>query len=260
MKSRPESTRMMAASLAICGAIIVVSVKPTKAVAQECKFATGETVHAVAARDGRTLLLDDGRELRLAGIDVREHGQAALQILAAGKNLQVRHAEAKFDRYGRLYGFAFPEGARQSLQSMLLERGSARVSPRVGDKQCTAALLRVEQTARSDRRGLWADPNFAPLRADNVAQIKTKQGRFALIEGKVLSVRESGATIYLNFGRHWAYDFSVIIPRRLERLFAGNGISPKQLEGKHIRVRGWVEKRRGPVIVADSPEQIERVN
>lgn len=251
-------TRMMAAGIAQC--ILVAVIFVSAALAKECKFAGNETVHAVAARDGRTLLLDDGRELRLAGIDVREDGQAALQILAAGKNLQVKYADAKFDRYSRLYGFAFPEGAHQSLQSMLLEQGSARVSPRIGDKQCTAALLRVEQTARADRRGLWADPNFAPLRADNVAQIKTKQGRFALIEGKVLSVRESGATIYLNFGRHWAYDFSVIIPRRLERLFAGNGISPKQLEGKYIRVRGWVENRRGPIIAADSPEQIEFVN
>jgi hypothetical protein len=217
-------------------------------------------VRAVAVRDGRTLLLDDGRELRLAGIDVNELGAAALQALAAGKKLQVGNANAKLDRYGRLYGFAFVEAERQSLQSILLERGSARVLPRIGDKQCFMALLRAEQTARADRRGLWADPNFAPLRADKLARIKAKNGRFALIEGKILSVRESGATIYLNFGRHWAYDFSVIIPRRLKRLFSGYEIDPKQLEGQHIRVRGWIEKRRGPVIVADSPEQIERVN
>ena len=87
-----------------------------------------------------------------------------------------------------------------------------------------------------------------------------EQGHFALVEGKVLSVRESGATIYVNFGRRWTRDFTVTILRRLGRSFAAAGIEPKQLEGRRIRVRGWVEQRGGPIIAAEAPEHIEFVN
>jgi DNA/RNA endonuclease YhcR with UshA esterase domain len=78
-----------------------------------------------------------------------------------------------------------------------------------------------------------------------------------LVEGKVLSVRESGATIYVNFGHRWTQDFTVIVLRRLQRAFAAAGVDPRALTGRRIRVRGYVEQRGGPVIAAEAPEQIE---
>ncbi len=87
-----------------------------------------------------------------------------------------------------------------------------------------------------------------------------ERGHFALVEGKVLSVRQSGGTIYLNFGRHWTRDFSVTIASRLRRTFGAAGIEPDKLEGRRIRVRGWIEQRNGPIIDAAAPEQIEIVN
>ena len=73
-------------------------------------------------------------------------------------------------------------------------------------------------------------------------------------------MRESGGTIYVNFGRRYTRDFSVIIASRLRRSFAAAGIEPKSLEGRRIRVRGFIERRSGPVIEAAAPEQIEIVN
>jgi len=131
------------------------------------------------------------------------------------------------------------------------------VSARVGDKGCADALLRAEQAARAAKRGLWADPNFAPLSAENLSGLAAARGRFALVEGKVLSVRESGATIYVNFGRHWTRDFTVTILRRLQRALAAAGVAPKVLAGRRIRVRGWIEEGGGPIIAAEAPEQIE---
>jgi hypothetical protein len=82
---------------------------------------------------------------------------------------------------------------------MLILQGQARVAARIGDKACADILLRSERVARAARRGLWADPNFAPLRPELLNRIAFARGQFALVEGKVLSVRESGATIYLKF-------------------------------------------------------------
>jgi hypothetical protein len=98
------------------------------------------------------------------------------------------------------------------------------------------------------------------LPSHDVTRIAAVRGQFALIEGKVLSVRENGATIatiYVNFGRRWAQDFAVTILKRHRRDFAAANIDPKELEGRRIRVRGWVEQRRGPIMEASVPEQIE---
>ena len=121
-------------------------------------------------------------------------------------------------------------------------------------------MLTTETAARAAKRGLWADPNFAPLPADHVTELAAERGHFVLVEGKVLSVRESGGTIYLNFARRWSQDFSVTIVRRHARAFAAAGIEPKALEGRRIRVRGWIEQRSGPIIEAAAPEQIEIIH
>jgi len=222
-----------------------------------CRSGAIGTAQVAVVRDGRTLVLDDGRELRLAAIEADDNGHGALQALVAGHALRLERLGEGIDRYGRLVAFAYPGEAAQSLQIALLEQGQARVAARIGDKACAAALLAAENRARLAGRGLWADPNFAPLSAENLPGLEAANGHFALVEGKVLSVRESGATIYVNFGRRWTRDFTVTILKRQQRTFTAAGLEPKRLEGRRIRVRGWIERRGGPIIAAEAPEQIE---
>ena len=234
------------------------------AVAQErCKLTAIGSANVAAVRDGRTLMLGDGRELRLAAIEAGDDSRGALEMLAGSGPLRLEKLGSVQgsgqDRYGRTVAFAFAGDAQQSLQQALLAQGRARVSARIGDKACADALLTTERAARAARRGLWADPNFAPLQAENLGRLQAERGQFTLVEGKVLSVRESGATIYVNFGRRWTRDFTVTILKRQQRTFAAAGLEPKQLEGRRIRVRGWVEQRGGPIIMAEAPEQIEFV-
>ncbi|HZL38976.1 MAG TPA: thermonuclease family protein [Pseudolabrys sp.] len=167
------------------------------AAAQEpCKLTSIGTGDVAATRDGRTLLLSDGREVRLAGIETTDDSRTTLQALTAGHTLRLESlGAAERDRYGRIVAFAFAGDAQQSVQQALLEQGRAGVSARVGDKACADGLLSAERAARAAGRGLWADPNFAPLSAENLSRQQTVRGQFALAEGKVLSVRESGATI-----------------------------------------------------------------
>jgi endonuclease YncB( thermonuclease family) len=230
------------------------------AIAQEtCKLSGIGTATVAGVRDGRTLLLTDGRELRLAAIEADDASRAALSMLAAGKMLRMEKLGPEQDRYGRVVAIAYTDDARDSLQQVMLAQGHARVSARVGDQPCAELLLQSERAARAALRGIWADPNFAPLPSHDVTRITAVRGQFALIEGKVLSVRESGATIYVNFGRRWTQDFAVTILKRHRRDFAAANRDPKELEGHRIRVRGWVEQRRGPMIEASVPEQIEVV-
>ena len=224
--------------------------------------------------DGRTFMLDDGREVRLAAIEVPplphagdaerdgKGGLAAKSALAAlidGREVVLRRqGGAESDRYGRLTGYAFlaRDGAERWVERELIAMGQAMVAARA-DVACAAELLTAERSARAARRGLWADPYYAMKQAENPGDILARRGRFAIVEGKVLSVRESGGLIYINFGRRWSQDFAVTILKRNQRTFTAAGLEPDKLAGRRIRVRGWIEERGGPRVEAASPAQIE---
>jgi hypothetical protein len=141
----------------------------------------------------------------------------------------------------------------------MLAAGHARVAADVGQLACAAELLAAESSARAAGLGLWSDPYYAVRRAEDPARLLTERGRFTLVEGKVLSVRESRGTIYVNFGRRWSRDFTVTALKRNERVFTSAGLNLKKLAGRRIRVRGVIERRRGPWIEVTRPEQIQLV-
>jgi endonuclease YncB( thermonuclease family) len=232
--------------------------------------------------DGRTFLLDDGREVRLAAIEVppmpppggdlgaAAGGQASkdtLRGLLAGAEVVLRRAEFPSDRYGRIMAYAVAvRGDSQTLvQAELISGGFARMGAHVGSRDCMMELLRREDGARAAKLGLWALSSYTPLQADRPEDILAQRGRFALVEGNVVSVHESGATVYVNFGLHWSEDFSVTIRKRNEGSFAAANLDLKRFAGRRLRVRGWVEARGGvsgspwhaPWIEAVYPEQIE---
>lgn len=255
--------RKIVHALALAVALGLV-LRPDAGHAQDaCGTAAIGTGTVAAIRDGRTLLLADGREVRLTAIESGSDGGDRLRRLTAGKIVRLSRPEGKnaaaTDRYGRLVAFAAVEGATQSLQMTLLAAGQAVVSARIGTKACAEALLSVEKAARAGNRGLWGNPNSVPLSSDNLAGLEAMRGHFALVEGHVLSVRESGATVYVNFGRRWTRDFTVTVLKRQRRAFAAAGIDLTKLEGRRIRVRGVIEQRGGPIIVAATPEQIELI-
>ncbi len=84
-----------------------------------------------------------------------------------------------------------------------------------------------------------------------------QEGRFAVVEGKVASARESGGMISMNFGRRWSQALTVTILKRRERSFAADGLQPDRLADRKPAVRGHVEERPGPRIEATRPAQIE---
>jgi hypothetical protein len=156
--------------------------------------------------------------------------------------------------------FSPDHGTEHWIQADLVAHGQALVAARMGDRACATELLARERRAREAKLGLWAEPGYGIRKAEDVESMAADDGHFAIIEGKALSVRESGGTIYVNFGPHWSRDFAVIIPKRAQRGFTAAGLDPKRLEGRRIRVRGWLELRSGPVIEAMWPEQLETLD
>jgi endonuclease YncB( thermonuclease family) len=225
--------------------------------ASACSFQPQGEGRVAAIIDARTFRMEDGREVRLAGIETATAG-AALSALIAGRSVVLRGESDAPDRYGRQPAFVFSDSADASVQSLLLARGEALVSGTMADKACTAELLAAEAAARQARRGIWAAPAVIK-NAESPGDILAGVGQFAVVEGKVLSVRQAGTTTYINFGRRWTRDFAVTISRRMVPAFEAAGIDLKSLENKRIRVRGWIEARGGPRMEALRVAQIEVV-
>jgi endonuclease YncB( thermonuclease family) len=230
----------------------------TSAHAAPCAFAAQDDGHVAEIIDGRGFRLSDGREIRLAGIELitADDKGGPLAALVKDKDVSLRGSDDTPDRYGRQTAFAFLADSDISVQAQLLAQGAALASPDVADRDCAAALLAAEAEARTAKRGTWATPNVIK-NAESAADILAGIGRFVLVEGRVLSVRQAGTTTYLNFGRNWTRDFAATISRRMMPAVESSGLTLKSLENRRIRIRGWVEAHPGPRIEVVRAGQIE---
>ena len=68
------------------------------------------------------------------------------------------------------------------------------------------------------------------------------------------SVRRRG---YVNFDADWKSDFTISIAPRDRKLFGPEGEDILALNGRIVRVRGWIKSFNGAMIEATHPEQIE---
>jgi endonuclease YncB( thermonuclease family) len=246
-------------AIAYCATVLCgIAFASCCALAAGCNFEPQGEGRVTDVIDARSFRLDDGREVRLIGIEPADKakGRAALAAMLVGREVMLRSADDTPDRYGRQPAFVFVSGSEFPAQRELLKQGEALVSPDVTDKDCAALLLAAEAAAREEKRGIWTDPT-AIKNAESSGDILARIGRFTVVEGKVLSVRQAGATTYLNFGRNWTRDFAVTISRRIVPAFEAAGLAPKSLENRRIRVRGFIEARSGPRIELLRVGQVE---
>jgi micrococcal nuclease len=236
--------------------------------AQEaCAISSGETQSVARVIDAETIALDDGTEVRLIGalpsrgLDPASDGLAvaAIDDAVRGRSVELRYGGRRSDRYGRRLAqvFVIDGDARGWLQGQLVESGRARAYALPGNDACLEDLLVKEQLARLNGRGIWSN---SPYRVRNSAQTRellALRGRFAVVEGKVQKVAASGGRTYLNFGSDWKRDFTATVPPAVIRAKPEAQKYLNSLQGRDVRVRGWIERRNGPLIELSSLDEIE---
>jgi endonuclease YncB( thermonuclease family) len=259
----PTTARLSRPHRVLFGALLcgLACAPATPSSAASCAFDSLGDGIVRAVIDPRTIRLDDGREVRLAGIETVGDGSSdrpsALTELI-GRHVILRGERDEPDRYGRQSAFVFPDASSGSVQSELLARGEALVAADIADHNCAVELAAAEAGARNAGRGTWAQASVIK-NAESPGDILTRIGQFAVVEGRVSSVRRAGGTVYLNFGRRWTRDFAATISRWIVPSFEAAGVVPKSFENRRIRVRGWVERRGGPRIEVLRVGQIEVV-
>src|SRR5262245_42932393 len=128
--------------------------------------AVATSAHVARVIDGDTIVLGDGRRVRLVQIDTPEPGTAECYSRAAGRTLRgllplgasvTLEADPRLDqvdRYGRLLRYVHRGGLNLNLE--LVRRGAATVWLYDGDRgKYASQLLSAASTARKARRGLW---------------------------------------------------------------------------------------------------------
>lgn len=199
--------------------------------------------------DGDTLVLADGRHVRLIGINAMElgHNGADDQPYAAaardrlrqllkqsGGKLRLEPGLETYDEHGRSLAYVFGAGG-QDLGLRLIEEGLAvvvAVPPDLERLECYAA---AETQARQARLGIWS--TVSPLVTATPASTPAP-GTFLILQGLVTRVsRLSAGERLLLDGRLLLWIPAADLPRFSE--------DPAGLVGRHVLVRGWVRDYKG---------------
>jgi micrococcal nuclease len=227
-----------------------------------------ERLHVAEIDQGDAFILEDGRRVRLVGIDapraplgvpkdvpwrLAESAKTALADLAQNRIVTLRLGEVASDRYGRVLAQVYREDGMW-LQGELLRRGLARVHSYADNRALVPEMLALEGEARSARRGLWRDPNYAVRRPEEAGRFIES---FQLVEGTIVDVAKVKGQVFLNFAPDWRTAFTAHLPRDALPRFKESGIDPNSLKGARVRLRGWVRFYERPMIDVTHPEQIE---
>jgi micrococcal nuclease len=229
--------------------------------------ALGES-KVVSVIDGDTLLLEDGREVRLVGIQapklplgrpnfpawpLADKAKAALERLTQGQTLKLFAGGATMDRHGRTLAQLQREDGVW-IQATLIQSGMARAYSFPDNRALAPELLAYEREARGAKRGIWGNSFY---RVRNPAELDDAVDSFQLVEGRVMTAAKPRSRLYLNFGTDWKTDFTVAIDAKALKLFKAAGLDPLSWEGRRLRVHGWIKSFNGPLIDVTHPEQIE---
>jgi len=233
------------------------------AVPRDAKTPAGAPTEFVQVRhalDGDSLLLVDGRQVRLIGVNTPEiHPSAdktkrvAPQPLAReaarftgarvdGQRVTLHFEAERTDRHKRLLAHvALSDGTR--LEEALLREGlgwMVAIPPNVGE---LARLKAAEDEAKLMKRGVWGRTEYQPVAAE---RLTTKDAGFLFVTGTVRGVRQSSYVYYFEL----APRVSLLVPREeWNHYFANQYVRPQALVGRKLTARGWASARDGKLRV-----------
>lgn len=219
--------------------------------------------------DPLTLYTADERLIRLSGINIPDldiHTQGEISVLTMDilKDLlgekDIALYQTPKEDWGRTtrMGHHLAHVARKSddvwVQGTLLRLGLARVETNERTPELAADMLKLEELARAEKLGLWADEQYSIKTPENAAAFMDS---FQIIEGQVHSVSLRKNRLYINFGPDWKTDLTVAIAPENKRAFTKNGLDPQSWNGTTIRARGWLREYNGPYMEITHPQALE---
>lgn len=165
--------------------------------------------------------------------------------------------DGRVNRLGHDLAHIVRRNGRIWVQGALLANGYARALPTPANPELAEKMFALEDDAREHKRGLWADAStHKMLYADQALE---PMNRFAVVQGRVAKVATISNVTYLNFGNDWSRDFTIGIPATVRQAMGRKKIDVFALQGKTVRVRGWMRYYNGPYIELELPVLLQQV-
>ena len=226
------------------GSSVDLARPPSVLANEQCATASGamhEPVQIHRVSDGDTIVLSDGRKVRIIGINAPElskKSESALradaeaarefveQLAADSTETTLVVGEESVDRYGRVLAHVFFDKQR-SLAAELLARGLAAASAVSPNTRCAELNQHIEHIARQQRQGVWQNPNNPWF--GKTVPAKSIKG-FHILTAVVKTVRKRKQI--------WDIELSNgVLIRAKTSLLPEN--EANKLTNKTIEVRGW---------------------
>lgn len=226
------------------------------------RLSPGETGRVTEVRSGDSFVLDNGLQVRLAGVEApwghapfAVQARTALAELILDKKVQLLYGGARRNRYGRALAQVKLTASGDWVQGVLLKQGDVRERTWADNRAMAAAMLEDEAHGRNRGLGLWALKDYRVLVPNETG------GRpgFQVVEGRVLGAEATDdGGLALQFQRGSGERFAAGIDTKALGDFRTVGKGPDALVGKLVRVRGPIRYGSdGPVMRLDHPEQVE---
>lgn len=231
--------------------VLLTEIGSAAAVAHPCPpDRIDETTRVAYVHDGDTVVLADGRKLRIVGLNAPELGrdgsppeEFALRardtlrsLLASGHEIGLRLDQQRQDRYGRLLAHVFLDN-NVNVAARLLAQGYGTtlvVPPNLWHETCYRA---AEREARERARGIWMLPAYQHTDA---AALDIDASGYKILRGRVsrLAVGGNSVRLYLDGNvvvRIHSNDVGYFKPLTFD---TGSGY----WAGRNIEARGWVHR------------------
>ena len=196
--------------------------------------------------DGDTLILANGKHVRLIGInspelgrDQKPHQPLALEarrelariIEQNGGRINLRFDREHQDRYGRQLAHLFDDRGT-SVEAILLTKGLATILPIPPNTWNMDCYSKIEEQARKAKRGVWALKHYQPI-----SKSTAFKAGYSIIRGRITRIGKSRRSIWLNLEQ----GIAVRIDRKDLKFF--DRYNPTQLRHRTVEARGWAYKR-----------------
>jgi len=197
--------------------------------------------------DGDTVRLEDGRKVRLIGINTPElerddtpaqafatEARDALTAAIAAHNNRVGlvYGVERHDRYKRTLAHLFtPDG--ENLQAQLLLQGMATAIAHPPNTAYSECYARQEKTARCDDAGIWSNPAQLILKATD---LEAGSKGYHLVTGKVERISQTAKGVWILMS-----ELMLGIPR--DNLAGFDQAELLSLRGKQLTARGWIQPK-----------------
>ncbi len=199
--------------------------------------------------DGDTLNLQDGRNIRLIGIDTPEVGhhqrsaqpyadlarQQLVNSLPGDTRIGLIYDTESKDKYGRRLAHGFlPDGT--NLQALQLSKGLATTLPIPPSLKFVNCYQQQQRLARQQQLGIWTLREYQALELDRTSKLPTGRAR---IRARVQRISDSKSAVWINLDGPLA----LRINKRDLKYFSR--LDLYKLKGKMLEVQGWVYYRKG---------------